>query len=229
MALMKHVGKYGEKPCLVVFRELPDDEDHCLIVQTSTLDGRMHDDLMNVVQSLEAQQANDISEILHRRQFTDGSNMLSGLHFGKKLVRVPVNLVSLTPLPGQAVPLEAVNAELRKLSGGYVPPKTDSSHLQEQQRRVTTQDIPAEGNPASLVPDGSVLESDGAPREFVQDPATQVTANDTARNLLFQAQLLEEDAQSLLRDAELKRQQAIQLDPSIAPVKETKAKAKSNK
>ena len=26
--LTKHVGKYGEKPCLVVFRELPGEADH---------------------------------------------------------------------------------------------------------------------------------------------------------------------------------------------------------
>lgn len=225
MALMKHVGKYGEKPCLVVFRELPDDEDYCLIVQTNNLDSRMHDDLMNVVQSLEAQQANDISDVLHRRQFTDGSNMLSGLHFGKKLERVPVKLVSLTPMPGQAVPLEAVNAELRKLKGGYTPPKTDGSHLNEDQHRITAKDIPGASDPLSLMENGSVLESDGAPKVKTDGSS----AADVAKNLMFQAQLLEDDAQAIMRDAESKRQQAIQLDPSIAPVKDTKAKAKSNK
>lgn len=225
MALMKHVGKYGEKPCLVVFRELPDDEQYCLIVQTNTLDGRMHDDLMNVVQSIEAQQANDISEVLHRRQFTDGSNMLAGLHYSKKLERVPVKLVSLTPIPGQAVPLESVNAELRKLNGGYTPPKTDSAHLAEPQRRITTKDIPESSDLAGLVADGSVLESDGA--EKVKTDGTSPT--EVAKNLMFQAQLLEEDAQAILRDAGIKRQQAIQLDPSIAPKKEPRARANSAK
>ena len=82
--LTKHVGKYGEKPCLVVFRELPGEADYCLIVQTDTLDSRQHDDLMNVVVSAEAQESNDISQVLHRRQFTDGSNVLTGLHYSKK-------------------------------------------------------------------------------------------------------------------------------------------------
>lgn len=224
MALMKHVGKYGEKPCLVVFRELPDDEQYCLIVQTNNLDSRMHDDLMNVVQSLEAQQANDISEVLHRRQFTDGSNMLNGLHFSKKLERVPVKMVALTPVPGQAVPLESVNAELHKLKGGYTPPKTDSSHI-ENQLRVTTKDIPGPSDPLSLMQDGSILESDGAER--VKTDGTSPV--EVAKNLLFQAQMLEEDAQAIMRDATLKRKQAIQLDPSLTPVTETKAKAKSTK
>jgi len=57
--LMKHVGKFGEKPCVVVFRELPGEQDYCLIVQTDNLESRQHDDLMNVVQSAEAQQSND--------------------------------------------------------------------------------------------------------------------------------------------------------------------------
>jgi len=97
--LMKHVGKFGEKPCIVVFRELPGEQDNCLIVQTDNLESRQHDDLMNVIQSSEAQQANDISEVLFRRQFTDGSNMLNTLHYGKKLQKVPVGLVQLTPAP----------------------------------------------------------------------------------------------------------------------------------
>lgn len=134
--LLKHVGKYGEKPCVIIFRELPNDPDNCLIVQTETLERVMHDDLMTVVTSVEAQSANDISQVLHRRQFSDGSNMLSTLHYSKRLQRVPVNLVWLVPTPGQSVPLEAVNAELRKINSGYVPPKTDESHLNQQPKPV---------------------------------------------------------------------------------------------
>jgi len=126
--LTKHVGKYGEKPCLVVFRELPGEADYCLIVQTDTLDSRQHDDLMNVVVSAEAQESNDISQVLHRRQFTDGSNMLTGLHYSKKLQKVPVSHVSLTPLPNQSLPLADVNREIKKLEGGYTPPKPEESN-----------------------------------------------------------------------------------------------------
>jgi len=59
---------------------------------------------------------------LARRQFTDGSNMLNELHFGKKLTKMAVNMVNLTPTPGQYVPLEDVNKEIRKLSEGTNPP-----------------------------------------------------------------------------------------------------------
>jgi hypothetical protein len=191
--LMKHVGKFGEKPCVVVFRELPGEQDHCLIVQTDNLESRQHDDLMNVVQSLEAQGANDISEVLFRRQFTDGTNMLNSLHYGKKLQKVPVGLVQLTPSPNQALPLEEVNAEIRKLKGGYTPPVNDASHLNDESTQSVTKD---DSVTASADDDG--------------------VAN-IAKNLLTQATLMEEDATALLKEAETKKQEAFRLDPSLSP------------
>lgn len=122
---MKHVGTYGGKPCVVVFREVPNETDQCLIVESSSLEDVKHDDLMNVVQSLESQQGKDLSEVLARRQFTDGSNMLNDLHFTKKIIKVPVNMVMLTPLPNQSISLQEVNAEINKLDGGYTPPLND--------------------------------------------------------------------------------------------------------
>lgn len=190
--LMKHVGKFGEKPCVVVFRELPGEQDYCLIVQTDNLESRHHDDLMNVVQSAEAQQSNDISEVLFRRQFTDGSNMLNTLHYSKKLQKVPVGLVHLTPAPNQALPLEEVNAEIRKLKGGYTPPVNDSSHLND----TTTKPVSTETEPTATE-DGDV--------------------SGIAKTLLAQATLMEEDGQRMLAEAEAKKQEAFRLDPSLRP------------
>jgi len=118
---MKHVGKYGEKPCVVIMREMPDEPENCLIVLTAALDERKHSDLMDVVQSSEAQQDHDITNVLNRRQFTDGGLMLPELHYNKKIQKVPVGHVALTPMPNQSVPLAEVNAEIRRLDGGYTP------------------------------------------------------------------------------------------------------------
>ena len=46
--IVKHVGQYGQKKCVVVFREVPNETDQCLIVMSDTLEGRMHDELMDV-------------------------------------------------------------------------------------------------------------------------------------------------------------------------------------
>jgi hypothetical protein len=189
--LMKHVGKFGEKPCVVVFRELPGEQDNCLIVQTDNLDSRQHDDLMNVVQSAEAQQANDISEVLFRRQFTDGSNMLNTLHYGKKLQKVPVGLVQLTPAPNQSLPLDQVNAEIRKLKGGYTPPVNDPSHLSETSTKPVSTDNTATEEGADVA--------------------------GIAKSLLAQATLMEEDGQRMLTEAEAKKQEAFRLDPTLRP------------
>ena len=197
--LLKHVGKFGEKPCVVVFRELPGEQDYCLIVQTDNLESRQHDDLMNVVQSLEAQEANDISEVLFRRQFTDGSNMLNSLHYGKKLQKVPVGLVYLTPAPNQSLPLEQVNAEIRKLKGGYTPPVNDEAHLKDATNKSPTSE--------------DTVESSG---EAVASDEDAGVAN-IAKNLLVQATLMEEDATKLLKEAETKKQEAFRLDPSLRP------------
>ena len=124
---MKHVGVYGEKPCIVVFRELPDDEQNALVILSDSLEGQFHDDIMSVVDSAEAQESNNISEVFFRRRLTDGENMLEALHTRQKLVKAPVNMVNLTPLPNQTVSLEDVNKELRQIENESNPPlKTET-------------------------------------------------------------------------------------------------------
>lgn len=205
--LMKHVGKFGEKPCVVIFRELPGETEYCLIVQTDTLDGRQHDDLMNVVQSLEAQEANDISEVLHRRQFTDGTNMLSSLHYSKKLQKVPVGHVSLTPTPSQKISLAEVNVEINKIKGGYTPPKTDPA----SQMRVTTENVEKNMQPVQPIETDFTLAAAAGSTSQTEDVL------ETAKALLVQAELMEGDASDLVKEAKAKRTQAYRLNPSLKP------------
>jgi len=184
---MKHVGVYGEKPCVVVFRELPDDTDHALVCMSNTLDGQFHDDVMSVVDSQEGQESNNISDVLFRRRLSDGENMLEALHNRGKLLRVPVDMVKLTPLPNQTVELKEVNAELNKIANDSNPPlKTEVNPTTID----TTKNIPA--------------------------PASE-EAGDVAQNLLAQAELLEDDAKALLEDAKAKKAQAYELAPELAP------------
>lgn len=191
--VMKHVGKYGGKPCIVLFREVPNEPENCLIVQTAMLDERQHDDLMNVVQSLEAQGSNEINEVLNRRQFSDGTNMLSSLHYNRNIQKVPVSMVSLTPTPAQDIPLADVNAEIRKLAshqGLKTAPESQSSAPQPQASTSSPADNPS-----------------------------------IAQGLLTQAQLMKEDAERMVAEADAKIQEAYSLDPSLNPGKTKKSKA----
>lgn len=191
---MKHVGKVGEKPVVVVFREVPNEPDNALIVETGSLEPDQHDALMNVIQSPEAQESNNVSEVLHRRTFPDGSNMLTSLHYSKKITKVPVNLVSLTPTPSQAVALEEVNAEIRKIEAGSNPP------------------LNTEVDPATLETDPTLAAEQSAPVSS-DDPL------EVAKGILQQAMLMEEDVKAMQRDIDLKKAEAYNMAPELQPKK----------
>jgi hypothetical protein len=170
MAVLKHVGKYGEKPCVVVFREVPNEPDNCLIVETGALDDQKHDDLMNIVQSLEAQESNEISEVLSRRQFTDGSNVLNDLHFTKKLVKVASNLVYLTPTPTDKIALSEVNNEIKKLNNESNPPmntEVNPDVIMNEQKVETSDGGMAEG----LLAQAELIEGDA--KAMMEDAAAK--------------------------------------------------------
>ena len=192
--VMKHVGKVGEKPVVVVFREVPNEPDNALIVETGSLEPDQHDALMNVIQSPEAQESNNVSEVLHRRTFPDGSNMLTALHYAKKITKVPVNLVSLTPTPSQAVALEEVNAEIRKIEAGSNPP------------------LNTEVNPATL-------ETDPALAAEQSEPVSSDDPVEVAKGILQQAMLMEEDVKAMQRDIDLKKAEAYNMAPELQPKK----------
>ncbi len=230
--IVKHVGIYGQKKCVVVFREVPEESDQCLIVLSDGLEGRMHDELMAIVEGIEAQTAKDLADVLNRRQFSDGTNMLTQLHYAKRLTKVSTDMVDLTPLPGQRIGLAQLNDELRKIDTGYVPPTNDlsnetdllesaknkpwsertadeaSAYNQNQTRSAS--DIATEagrGNGVSL----NIGEDAPAP------PAQEAIEPSAAQGLLIQASMMKEDAERLLAEASQKEQQAYDADPSLKP------------
>lgn len=206
---MKHVGKVGEKPCVVLYREVPGESDFALIVQTTNLPDAQHDALMNIVQSAEAQEANEIADVLDRRQFSDGSNMLQQLHFDKRIEKVSVNLVNLTPTPADSISLAEVNAEIRKIGNNSNPPlKTDAIQQMDNldNQPVTANPVVAESDPTLAAANAPVMEGD-------------VNESQIALNLLQQATILEDDAHAIMNDAEAKRQEAYRLNPDLEPRK----------
>jgi hypothetical protein len=198
--IMKHVGAFGNRPCLVLFREVPNEPENCLIVETSTLNPQMHDDLMMHVQSAEAQESHEVSEVLARKTLTDGTNALNTLHYNKLIKKVPVNQVNLTPIPGQSIPLSEVNAEIRKIASGAENTNTaPERQAATEQARVTTSEV------------------EGTPANEASQTAEEASEPSVAQGLLVQGQLMLEDAKAMMADAESKMQQAYAMDPSLAP------------
>jgi len=96
---IKHVGKLANtgKRVVVVFRELPDEPDQCLVVDTDALPDWFHDDVINAVESPGAQASPNFYEYAQRTVFTDGTNMLQSLHSTGRLMKTPTDNVSMTP------------------------------------------------------------------------------------------------------------------------------------
>ena len=189
--ITKHIGKMKDAGTrvAVVFRTLPEEKDSALVVSTDNLPSLYHDAFIDLIDSAEGQESNELETVLNRRQFTEGTNMLQQLHAEGKLAKVPVSMVSLTPTPNDSIALAEVNAEIKKLENDPVPPVTDPAHLA---------DDPAESNVSAP----SVADSN------VDSPA---------QGLLLQAELMEQDAEAMLAEAKEKKRQAFEMDPSLKP------------
>lgn len=115
MANIKHVGQLvnTQKRVIVVFRELPDDQNHALVVDTDALPDWMHDDMISSVESPSAQASANFYEYAERSVFTDGTNMLQTLHNTGKLIKTPTKNVKMTPNNSVAIALDEINDIIR--------------------------------------------------------------------------------------------------------------------
>ena len=110
--MIKHTGKVDStgRRVVVVFPSIPEDQDNCLVVDVDALDPKYHDGLMQAVESPEGQETNKLYEVLGRKLFWDGKNILNTLHEKGFLRRVPVDTVTLIPSPTDTLPLKEFNA-----------------------------------------------------------------------------------------------------------------------
>lgn len=114
MADVKHVGrikKTGRK-CLVVFRVLPNDPEHCLVLTTENLGPADHDSVINFVESNAAQTANELGEAMQRAMLSDGSVMLARFHTTGQFSRVKTTEVEMTPNATTSILLSELNSAI---------------------------------------------------------------------------------------------------------------------
>lgn len=110
MANVKHVGKLttGQK-VVVLYRTVPNERHNCLVTETQALPSEYHNRLMELVESDEGQQSAELADLLTRRFFSDGSNILMALHTKGFIRKVGTKNVLLTPNTATSVPLSEVN------------------------------------------------------------------------------------------------------------------------
>lgn len=187
--LKKHSGLLANTGVrvAVVFRKLPTDETHCLIVETERLPDSYHDYVIQTLNSREASETNDFFEVLNRRTFPDGTNCLTSLHQRGFLRKEPVTNVTMMPLPGQAVPLALINATIDKKVPEYMAAQKGEAPKVEDTRTAAEKVAAAEELANRM-----------------QDPAAG------AKALIAQAEALEADAAA-------KRELAYSMAPELIP------------
>jgi hypothetical protein len=167
--MKRHIGKLRntDRKVVVVYMQIPDREDHALIVDTDSLPARFHQPLMKVVESLEGQQKMNLGDLLGVRIMGDtGNDMMSTLHREGYLTAVPADLVIMYPKPNMPVPLSSITAQFANTS-------TDIQAL-----------------PAEI----AVEQPKFNPYANAQNESNERQMEFTARNLLVEAELLEGEA-----------------------------------
>jgi hypothetical protein len=192
---LKHVGQIinTQRKCVVVFREVPNDETNCLIVDTDALQDWMHDDIINAVQSAGAQASANFYEYAQRTVLTDGANMLQALHARGLLRKQPTSNIMMTPNRAAKIRLDELNALIGDQTGGKaaVTPPTDQMELAGK-KQTKKSSAPAPAPVAETAADG-----------VITDAAI-------AKNMLSQAEQFVAEAARL-------QEQAYEMDPSLKP------------
>lgn len=125
MSFFKHVGTAnGTKKVIIVQRTLGGDEQHMAsVIYSEIIPSRFHDDIMKVLESDEGQSANEFRDVLQRRYFTNGENMLTSLHSEGYIKKVATNNVIVRPNSKSAIRLDELNKELENLRNGNAAQK----------------------------------------------------------------------------------------------------------
>ena len=194
----KHVGrdKNGTR-LIVVYREIPGATDYCLCVQSDALMEMYHDQLLREVDSRDAQATVNLYEVLERRHFGDGQQMLNGLHNMGKLMKYAVEDVTMMPMPNRPVPLKLVNDQINGVA--EVPAEEVAVTTENVEKEVVNEGVSVDTEA------GLVNQVEVAPVAIGEGEDAQKAA---AEGKLLQARLMEEDAKKL-------RQDAYALDPSL--------------
>jgi len=197
----KHVGrnKNGTR-LVVVFREIPDDEEHCLVVETDSLSDMYHDQLLQEVDSRDAQATVNLYEVLQRRSFGDGGQMLNTLHARGLLRKYRVDQIEMQPMPNRLVPLSLVNEQIKNGSMESEAPE----ELKVAAEAVETAKAVDDTGVAVDTEAGLVNPTTVAPVTVGEE----VDSKATGESKLLQARLMEEDAKKL-------RKEAYELNPDL--------------
>ena len=198
--MLRHVGVINNtgKNVAVVFMTLPDDDQNCLVVDMDALPEIFQQSVKKIIESNEAQQTQNLGDVLGRRMSPDGSNttVLMKLHQAGRLQKLPVELISLVPRRGVTWPLRDVLAAMKERE----QPQVLDADLDPDQATIALEEVT----------------KFNAFANNIEATASEGTMSQ-ARDLIRMAEMLEADAAQ-------RRSRAYQLAPELAPKAQAKAK-----
>jgi hypothetical protein len=131
---IKHVGTHkGTNTRLsVVFLRLPDDPDYALAVYSDSLPDKYHDDFMSVLESPEGQSSKELYEVLSRKVFWNGNNMLETLHQEGLLKKTSIDSIIMTPNSTTNMALPDLLKQMEEINAGATRPQDEGQTVQER-------------------------------------------------------------------------------------------------
>ena len=211
---LKHIGRQGDRKVALIFRQIPGEDHMCLVVYPDVLPVSYHDALMKVIESEPAQNAVEISEVLHRSLMPDGRGMLQALHQEGMLKKISTNSVIVTPNRQSNVRLDELNRVLTEMSQGEAAVKRmaelDSQAGLQPKKRVSPTALPREVGAPNNSRAQPAVEPLSAPADGLLDDAA------LAANFATQAAKMEAEAKGLLAEAARLKEQAAGMVPAKA-------------
>lgn len=107
---MKHIHTGIDKNTgtryVLVYKQNPHDTQNALVVETDSLHAQYHDALMHAIDSKESMQSEVLADVLARKFFPNGVDMMTTLHNAGKLKSVSIDRILLTPDPNTRIYLK---------------------------------------------------------------------------------------------------------------------------
>ena len=176
---------------IVAYRTLPGDPLSALVIGTNNLGDAYHDGLMNLLQDVSGQQANEFADIMAVRQFPDGSNMLEWCHTRGQLKKVPTKLVMMTPTNQAHILLEDLNKLIAEQKGISVEELSITDGTQKK-KPVTKKDDPTRTTSSTVNEDGV-----NSHQEIISENLTPAQMRSRADKLFKDAQELRKQADAI--------------------------------
>jgi len=214
MSFIKHIGKHGDRKVAIIFRMVPGEDHMCLVTYPDTLPKQFHNAIMKVIESTPGQQAENLSDALHRNLLPDGRQILETLHREGMIKKVATQHIIVTPNATSHVHLNELNKMLGDINTG--------NEASDKMKKLDEN--------SGLVDRNTMRESQAQTpvREEYKGPDIDMSDfSDTglARQRQAQADRMIFEADQLLTESKRLQEEAWHLDPSLKPKKTVKKKA----